>query len=1223
MQIYQTPISLNTKLTRQSLYERLGSGEPPANTRSSLLLRNIIHEFRLMESESDIRSSYNSGCNLNTNRSSPSSNPNGVSSFSGKTSRSVIPVEVLASFMHDIQKSGGTDSEILKNCETRWIQLFKLVEKQCQEQIVVQQEQFHHQIQRIQNEIRHLVKLQNSNASWDSFNSKSSPAKHANNFSSLESQMGFCSETFEETGCIVNQLKSNEAESQPKASAEHQECCVNSISMSSGYGTLSASELNPRESKDIKKCMGYPEKISKGQGDAPVTKKDSIAASVQTKKEFIQKTEKYCPSLKDGVLVFPAEFEHEVTEGHCGKTNCKYLTSWAQKLKQNQPKRTNREEEEEYMNSVQGNEQAKKLTFEKTSVTAAASPSYTFYLSQPNESPNSLASDASGLTYWKLDEKEMYHSLPENFRNEFSSIFVTKVSSDQSSSGDEMKPSLKDIYHKKQRESKQLPEWNLISPAQPSHPPEVLTLDPTLHMKPGEQNPGHCFVSTLDEKTPFSPDSIADPTFSSHSDIDSFSHTSNITSPQLGGSPKYTSSTKVLHLDPWENNAFQNETKSGCSFPMPYADTSNDLLINTEDEESLTLTPSSIIQSQLPCADNNLPEYSISVTSFEDPVMLSQIRQNLRKKHARHIADLRAYYDSEIHSLKQQLEESHKTASSEELKKINQNLVDRCDELDAALNEASTRMRTLENKNNMLEMQVTDWRERFYAVSNTSKVLQERIEEMRTSHKEKDNAISRLKSRLKDLEEAFEQAYKLSNNKDARLKEENKMLQDLLGEYESLGKEHERVKDTLNATENKLVDANTQISDLKRTISKLEAQIKQVEHENMLKLRHITESHLRTSHANKLTASDVNRRKWLIPGAEYSIFTGQPLENQDSIMDNRLEETYIPSRHHSPPEKDPSLEDSSTNVMAKKENEVPDTPIMKAFKELEEGKAFKSWGTQTEKEDTSTKTSHRRQTVGFNESTFSANRSPEKCRDQQRPKRYSSPSGQRSSSLPPSNRKANVPRREIMLAPVSVTYSPKRSPKENLSPGFSHLVGKNENTMTRFNILLDDLETAPTSTLQHSNPRKRLQFLSLDDIEGRQHSGKGIDSCVKHSSCTESLHTGMKKGTVASAWEERNIPRRNEQSVPPPVVPYDADFKYTSRIKTLAETERLFDELTQEKQQIEAALSRIPSSGGRTTLQARLNQEALEDRLERINRDLGSIRMTLKRFHVLRTSANL
>lgn len=41
-------------------------------------------------------------------------------------------------------------------------------------------------------------------------------------------------------------------------------------------------------------------------------------------------------------------------------------------------------------------------------------------------------------------------------------------------------------------------------------------------------------------------------------------------------------------------------------------------------------------------------------------------------------------------------------------------------------------------------------------------------------------------------------------------------------------------------------------------------------------------------------------------------------------------------------------------------------------------------------------------------------------------------------------------RREIMLAPVSVTYSPKRSPKENLSPGFSHLLSRNENTVTRY-----------------------------------------------------------------------------------------------------------------------------------------------------------------------------
>ncbi|NXI62884.1 MPP9 phase, partial [Anseranas semipalmata] len=1126
---------------------------------------------------------------------SPSSNTNGVSGYSGNSRSSLIPgsVELLSSFVQDIQNIGDADSEIVKNCETKWLQLLRLVEKQCQEQIVAQQEQFHHQIQLIQNEIRQLVKLQTSN--WGVGKSRSLPVKVTDTFSSLKSQMGMHSEVSEENECVVNQLRSNEAETQPNASDLYQECFANDASMNSGYGTLSASELNVTKSNDIIKCTDFMEKTSQGQGDAAVLQSDAAVASVQNTGELSpKKIEENCSSGRNDTLGFPVDCEHKVNEAQCGKKNSKSLTSWAQKLKQNQPKRIKAEEVQ--VNSMQGNEQAKKLPLENTNSADAALPPYTFYLNQPTESPNSLVSEASGLSYWKLDEKEMYHSLPENFRSEFADIFSAKLSS-----ADEMKlSSLKDIYHKRQRENKQLPDMNFMPSSQSSHPPEILTLDPTLHMKPGQQNPGHCFFNIPEETIPFSPDSVAEPGFSSHCDTDSFSQTSN--SSRFDDSPKYPASSKAVHLDLWKNHPIQNENKASCPFPMAYTDANSDILLNTEEEETLTLTPSPITQ----CADNSLPEYSLSVTSVEDPVIM--IRQNLREKHARHIADLRAYYDAEIHSLKQQLEASHKTAASEDLKTVNQNLADRCDQLDAALNEASARIKALENKNNMLEKQVTDWRERFYAVSNTSKILQERIEEMRTNNKEKDNTISRLKSRLKDLEEAFEKAYKLSDNKNTRLKEENKMFQNLLGEYESLGKEHERVKDTLNATENKLHDANTQISDLKRTISKLEAQLKQVEHENMLKLRHITESRLRTSCANKLAAPDVSRRKWLIPGAEYSIFTGQPLEVQESPKDNRLEETYIPSRHHSPPEKDSSQEDSSTNTIEKKENEMSEAPIIKAFKELEEGKAFKDWGTQTEKEDTSAKTSTRRQTVGFVETSFVANRSPEKGKDQQRPKRYSSPCGQRSSSLPPSNRKSNTPtRREIMLAPVSVTYSPKRSPKENLSPGFSHLLSKNENTVTRFDILLDDLETGPASTLQHSNPRKRLQFLSLDDTEG-----------VRHSSCAESVNTGMKKAT---AWDETSVAHNYE----PVLSPCEGDFKYTPRIKTLAETERLFDELTQEKQQAKMIFisNRIPCSAGRMTLQARLNQEALEDRLERINRDLGSIRMTLKRFHVLRTSANL
>ncbi|KAM6404129.1 M-phase phosphoprotein 9 [Rhynochetos jubatus] len=1163
---------------------------------------NAVPETPSSSADAGVRNAPSSVCNLDCSRS-PSSNANGVSGYSGNTRSSLTPgsVELLASFMQGTQNVGNADSEVVKNCETRWLRLLRLVEKQCQEQIVAQQEQFHHHIQLIQDEIRQFVRSQRS--AWGAGRSRPLPAELTDTSSSRESQMGMRSEIFEEHECVVSQLRSDEAEGQLKASDPHQERFANDASMNSGYGTLSASGLDPGSSDDSNKCTGYMEKTSQGESDGAGSQGDAVVAGDRNTRELLlKKIEENCSSGRNDTSDFPAELEHKA-EAQCGKKSRKSLTSWAQKLKQNQPRRINAEEV--CANSMQENVQTQKLPLHNANLTAAALPPYTFYLSQPTESANSLVSEASGLSYWKLDEKELYHSLPENFRSEFADVFSPKASPDQLSADETKLSSLKDIYHKRQRENKQLPDPNFMPSSPSSHPPEILTLDPTLHMKPSQQNPGCCVFNIPEERSPFSPDSMAEAGFPSHCDTDSFSQTSN--SSQLVDFPEYPASSRAVHVDLWRNHPFQNENKTSSPFPMAHTDANKENLVSTEEEETLTLTPSSVT----PCADNTLPECSLSVTSVEDPVIMSKIRQNLREKHARHIADLRAYYDSEIQSLKQQLEASHKTASAEDLKKINQDLADRCEQLDAALNEASARIKALENKNNMLEKQVTDWRERFHALSNTSKVLQERIEEMRTHNKEKDNTISRLKSRLRDLEEAFEKAYKLSDNKNTRLKEESKMFQNLLGEYESLGKEHERVKDTLNATENKLLDANTQISDLKRTVSKLEAQLKQVEHENMLKLRHITESRVRTSCANKLASPDVSRRKWLIPGAEYSIFTGQPLEVQGSAKDNRLEEAYIPSRYHSPPEKDSSQDDSSTNSVEKKENEMSEAPIIKAFKELEEGKAFKDWGTQTEKEDTSAKTANRRPTVGFVETSVVANRSPEKGKDQHRPKRYSSPCGQRSSSLPPANRKSNTPtRREIMLAPVSVTYSPKRSPKENLSPGFSHLLSKNENTVTRFDILLDDLETGPASTLQHNNPRKRLQFLSLDDIEGRQNSGVG------HRSCAKSVSTGAR---TATAWDERSTAQKYE----PVPSPCEGDFKYAARLKTLAETERLFDELTQEKQQIEAALSRIPCSGGRMTLQARLNQEALEDRLERINRDLGLIRMTLKRFHVLRTSANL
>ncbi|XP_032458241.1 M-phase phosphoprotein 9 isoform X6 [Phocoena sinus] len=1071
--------------------------------------------------------------------------------------------------MQELHNSGKTDSELWKDCETRWLQLFNLVEKQCQEQIVAQQEQFHNQIQRIQKEIKNLVKLQTNNASWASCD-RSSLSRQI----SSESQMGFFSENNERNESVISYPKSKEPEMQRETSMSQPDCNVDSSSVSSGYGTFCVSELNTYKSKDAQEFMEHAE-VSKGQFGAPVVQKESLVDGVKNQSFYIHTNEEFCASLKEDTPIFPGEFEHsflgenKISEAYSGKTDNKSITSWAQKLKQSQPKRAHKEEG--CSKPMQGNEQTKKSPIEKSDFTAATH-SRAFYLSKPDESPNCWMSDSgTGLTYWKLEEKDTYHSLSG----------TPAASTDTS-------------------------------------PSQVLTLDPTLHLKPSQQISGiqpHGFLNALDDRISFSPDSVLEPSMASHSDIDSFSQASHVTS-QLSGFPRYPSSTKVSPVDSWKNHAFQNESRTSSTFPAVYTVGSNDISVNSVDEENTGLVPfASVSQSQLPVSTASGVAECISLTSLEDPVILSKVRQNLKEKHARHIADLRAYYESEINSLKQKLE-AKEIPAVEDWKKTNQILVDRCGQLDSALNEATSRVRTLENKNNLLEREVSDLRERFSAASSASKILQERIEEMRTSNKEKDNTIIRLKSRLQDLEEAFENAYKLSDDKEARLKQENKMFQDLLGEYESLGKEHERVKDTLNKTENKLLDAHTQISDLKRTISKLEAQVKQVEHENMLSLRHNSKTPMRPSRANTLASSDVSRRKWLIPGAEHSIFTGQPLDTRDSKADSQPEDTCL-AGYHSPLEKDPSPGSSPTSLLIKKQRDTSDTPIMKALKELDEEKVFKNWGTQTEKEDTSNKLV----TPRLTDTSVNASRSPEKGA-QQRQKRFNSAS-QRSSSLPPSNRKSSTPtKREIMLTPVTVAYSPKRSPKENLSPGFSHLLSKNESSPIRFDILLDDLDTVPVSTVQRPNPRKQLQFLPLDDSEEKKYSEKTTDIHVNHSSSPEPLPSGVKKVSVRSAWE-KNKSVSYEQCKPAYVPPQGNDFEYTAKIRTLAETERFFDELTKEKDQIEAALSRMPSTGGRITLQTRLNQEALEDRLEKINRELGSVRMTLKKFHVLRTSANL
>uniref|UniRef100_A0A8C5LWK9 M-phase phosphoprotein 9 n=1 Tax=Leptobrachium leishanense TaxID=445787 RepID=A0A8C5LWK9_9ANUR len=1055
-----------------------------------------------------------------------------------------------------------------KKCETPWLQLFQLVERQCQEQMVAQQEHFNHQIQVIRDEIKYLAQLQSGGSPQKSGTGEGTLGM-ANIASHLTVYGGSPRGDHENTDAIPASFSLHSGLDKQQKAFITQEQFVESTSISSGYGTHSISErntcLSSYSQNNSRESRLPTQPLFSGSRSGSLMTQDSFQIPGDGERCFIQDSGKRMQlSMHDNTPKdVMTSSEQKGADATCDQSaanesdgsNIKPLTTWAQKLKKNHQKKSNQTD----LISSQASQAKEGETLSQNDNTDSGSQ--TFYLNNRCETPNSLFSIGSGFTYWKLDEKDLYHPLPERIGN-----FHTKECEETRI------PSLTDIYQRNQRECPQYPDWKPLSPSEYTHPPEVLTLDPTLHKKPE-----HRFVNCTQnisntENVSMTPDSILDNSSIIHYDAHSVSTAAS--APSLGESP-----TNSPIGDPqWEIGRYQNRLNRSYEL-SPGEGSCDERMLCTEDE-AISLTPSSMPESPLTFTEENLIE-----SNQIHPVTLSNIRRGLREKHSRHLSDLRDYYESEINNLKQQIIANTNSSTSEDLKKIT-SLSERCDHMESAVTEASKRIRLLENKNNELELLLVEWKERYQAVNKNSIVIKDEVEEMRSRTKERENSIKRLQSKLKETEEALEKAFRLSDDKDSRIKGEHKRFQDLLSEYQSHGKEHERVKDKLCVTENKLSDAYAEINELKRSVSKLEAQIKQMEHENTVKLRHITDSQFSakaemTLAASTLQSIDVAKRKCLTPGTNCSIFTGQPLDNKDCEMENVTHPTYEPNRYNSPPEKDVSFDYFPGNLKTK-DNRIQESPILKALRDFEEEKVLKTWRTQSEKENAALKFSGRSQTIGCSDS-FSPPGSSEHQKDRQR--RVNSPSGPRSSSVPPSNRKPTAvttpTKRELMLTPVTVKYSPKRSPSENLSPGLSQLLCSDENPMTRFDVVWDD-----SSRRKYPSPRKRLQFMSLEEPEVLQKSS-------------------------------------SESQLSTLTMPHDTDFTYYGRVTSTADTERLFDDLSEEKQQIEAALSRMPSSGHRLSLQMRAKKEHLEDRLEKINRHLGSVRMILKKYHVLPSSANL
>lgn len=1086
-------------------------------------------------------------------------------------------LETLRALVQEIRSSGETDPEIWKDCEGRWLHLFQLVEKQYQEQILAQQEQYQCQIQLIQDEIKALVQIQNRQACVHPHTNLSTipEAKSLTNTEdhivpTISSQCYIPND--DNLAAPVDTPFSSP--SPPLRGVEERATTV----LSSGYGTLSAWEtgIEPAESA--------------GEDEEGSDSRDKQLWSSNRKEDTAttQCQQKFSSGRTLGVENVNQKIHQQRTSG----TN-QPLTSWAQRNKL-RPKKNKTGAPHKPVEFHQQIQMESTYSLEQLQPVGLSSSSY------PLKRSDSLVSEASGLTYWHLNENDLYHPLPDSFDSGAHLFFKEASMSLMPSS----QLSLREIYQNKRGTDCKRLDWDGSIKSSPLSP----QLDPTSTTRHSDHTSGFT-----------SPSHFSSPSFSTQSQLCHTVDTSITPDSMVEGSPN-PGDTDCISETSSVSAAGHSTLKVQGHWTIPSLcalhNKPQHAPLKSELEGSHThpntLKPLGVLNTQQMAGSS----------SVEDPVVLSLLRQNLREKHSRHVADLKAYYESEIQSLRDKL---RLTDLPQDIEKNNQALSERCKHLEKALVDATSRIQELEANNSTLEKKLAEWSERYTVAGATVKSLQKRLEESKCSAKEKDSSAARLKTRIRQLEEAAQKACREADEKEARREREYKMLQDLLGEYDSLMKEHEGVKSNLVSTENKLVDAHDQISELKRIISKLESQVKQLEHENQARLRYSFHNNTQSSGAGLFHHPDL----LLSPSkskAEPDVTCIAPCPTNDQInstIRSPFHQTSQSTTHKKSPYNlfnnkssgssvdtsaggswnDPEYEyelqsrhqeqSSEQREVSRRQGPGVMAPMMRALIELEETRATQSRAPWVDNSRTTVGFVERRLKEPVQEQVIlqdvaKPERGLEKSRaiSLLRAQRSLSPEGHRSSSLPPPAQRSVLPstpsKREMLLMPLSAKSSPKRCPTENYSTAFAHMMPREVH-------------------LPHSSsPRKRLHFTSADSEQQPSETPGDVNPPdVNPQPCWEEQR--------GSLWDTCE----------------DAGSSLLDRLHSLSEAERLFDELTQEKQQIEAALSRMPGAGGRVSLQTRLDEVALENRLERLNRELGSLRMTLKRFHVLRSSANI
>ncbi|KAK6183745.1 hypothetical protein SNE40_006352 [Patella caerulea] len=562
---------------------------------------------------------------------------------------------------------------------------------------------------------------------------------------------------------------------------------------------------------------------------------------------------------------------------------------------------------------------------------------------------------------------------------------------------------------------------------------------------------------------------------------------------------------------------------------------------------------------------------------YNDESLSYSSRVNLREKHAKHLADLRAYYEQELQELRSVLSSSHpnkETANERMLKEDNQDLRKRCEDLTDELDDSNNHIRELEQRLQGLEIRSADYAERYDDSQRTVLTLKTRLEELHGYAKERDSLLDSLQQKLKHQTTALQEAYKVQDELQETSQRDKQTLQRVLGKYDELEKEFKLLQESAISKERSLYETRTEMTDLNKALTRLELKNKQLMRENE-NLHHkaaiaMNMSSVKTSYEDSYSHHDP-------PVSSYQPSLHHNITTSNSLQNGRIDDSNI--LLHSSREYDTSnykdYKDHLKESLTESEN-TRISPLIKAEQELR-----KLQTNQTLSDDLDLKT----QKKFFG----SDNGYPGCSRD--------FATGARVDVKAPARTTEHSPRSRLSINKNQATsrVSPKRSNikiQKEFSPPSKFDVSVKEVKEKKKVVVIEEKKKSS----RPSNTNKRTPLAQGIDVS--KMNGDTLNTIKKEEVTTTSSTSTTESLPIQALTREERV---------------------KDRLQMIQQQEKRYDELTIEKRQLESALNRIPIHG-RVDRKSKSDKIDLEKKLEKVEHELGSVRMSLRKYQVLKSS---